>query len=273
MPVIRVEDLQDPRLADYAHATDVALKNAKRSEPGRENGLYIAESLLVLERALRAGHVPRSVLALGASEHEAVAALEAGGHPDVPVFVGPAELLGELTGYLLHRGLIAAMTRPPLPDPAELLRGARRVVVIEDVVDPTNVGAIFRSAGAIGADAVLVSPRCSDPFYRRAIRVSMGTVLQVPWTRVGEWDELGPLLHAHGFHIAALALTPDAVSLRDFERNVPERVALVLGTEGAGLTAEAIRAADTVVQIPMLHGIDSLNVAAASAVALWAVSG
>jgi tRNA G18 (ribose-2'-O)-methylase SpoU len=272
MPVIRVDALDDPRLTDYAHATDVALKNARRSEPGRENGLYLAESLLVLERALRAGHVPRSVLALGTSEDEAVAALTAAGHADVPVFVGAGELLAELTGYILHRGLIASMNRPPLPDARDLLTGARRVVVIENVVDPTNVGAIFRSAGAIGADAVLVTPRCSDPFYRRAIRVSMGTVLQVPWTRVGEWPELAPLLREQRFHTAALALTPDAVSLRDFEQRVPERVALVLGAEGEGLTPAAIAAADTVVQIPMLHGIDSLNVAAASAVAMWAVS-
>jgi tRNA G18 (ribose-2'-O)-methylase SpoU len=268
MPVIRVDTLGDPRLADYAHATDVALKKAR----GTEHGLYLAESLLVLERALRAGHVPRSVLALGASETEALKLLEESGHPEVPVFVGPGELLAELTGYILHRGLIASINRPPLPDAHALLAGARRVVVIENVVDPTNVGAIFRSAGAIGADAVLVTPRCSDPFYRRAIRVSMGTVLQIPWTRVGEWPELGPLLHERGFHTAALALTPEAVSLRDFERNVPERLALVLGAEGDGLTPEAIAAADTVVQIPMLHGIDSLNVAAASAVALWAVS-
>jgi tRNA G18 (ribose-2'-O)-methylase SpoU len=268
VPVIPVSELGDPRLADYAHATDVALKKAR----GTEHGLYLAESLLVLQRALRAGHVPRSVLALGTSEEEAVAALAEAGHPDVPVFVGPGELLAELTGYLLHRGLIASMNRPALPDPATLLAGARRVVVIENVVDPTNVGAIFRSAGAIGADAVLVTPRCSDPFYRRAIRVSMGTVLQVPWTRVGGWPDLALLLREHGFHTAALALTPDAVSLRDFERRVPERVALVLGAEGEGLTPEAIAAADTVVQIPMLHGIDSLNVAAASAVAMWAVS-
>ncbi|MDO9395597.1 MAG: RNA methyltransferase [Herbiconiux sp.] len=273
MTVVRVTGLDDPRLTDYAHATDVALKNSRRSEAGREHGLYLAESLLVLERALAAGHVPRSVLALGTSEAEAVAALAAAGHADVPVFVGPGELLAELTGYLLHRGLIASMNRPALRPVDELLVGARRVVVIENVVDPTNVGAIFRSAGAIGADAVLVTPRGSDPFYRRAIRVSMGTVLQVPWTRTGEWTELAPQLRAHGFHTAALALTPDAVSLRAFERRVPERVALVLGAEGEGLTAEAIAAADTVVRIPMLHGIDSLNVAAASAVAMWAVSG
>ena len=144
--------------------------------------------------------------------------------------------------------------------------------MIENVVDPTNVGAIFRSVAAIGADAVLVTPRCSDPFYRRAIRVSMGTVLQVPWTRVGGWGSTRTLLAASGFHIAALALTPDAVSLRSFAATAPDRLAIVLGSEGEGLTEEAIAAADTVVQIPMAHGIDSLNVAAASAVAMWALA-
>lgn len=267
MPVIEITELSDPRLADYAHLTDVALKKAR----GTGHGLYLAESLLVFERALRAGHQPRSVLALGGSADEALAALgdRAG---DVPVFVGPGELLAELTGYILHRGLIASMHRPALPDPDALLAGARRIVILEDVADPTNVGAIFRSAGAIGADAILVTPRCSDPFYRRAIRVSMGTVLQVPWTRVGDWPATRELLNRHGFHVAALALTPDAVSLRDFDGRAHERLALVLGAEGHGLTDEALAASDTVVQIPMKHGIDSLNVAAASAVAMWALS-
>lgn len=262
MSVIEITDLADPRLADYSHQTDVALKKAR----GTEHGLYIAESALVLERALRAGHRPRSVLALGNTVEEARALV--GDH--VPVFSGPPELLEQLTGYLLHRGLIAAMHRPALPTPESLLADATRVIVLENVVDPTNVGAIFRSVGAIGADAVLVTPRCSDPFYRRAIRVSMGTVLQVPWTRLGDWPSTRRLLAASGFHIAALALSPDAVSLRDFV--APERLALVLGTEGEGLTQEAIAAADTVVQIPMAHGIDSLNVAAASAVAMWALA-
>ena len=169
----------DPRLSDYARATDVALRKAR----GTEHGLYIAESTLVLERALGAGHTPRSVLALP-SWVDAARQLVG---DDVPIFTGPGEVLAGLTGYVLHRGVIAAMNRPALPDPAALLGDARRVVVLENVVDPTNVGAIFRSVGAIGADAVLVTPRCSDPFYRRAIRVSMGTVLQVPWTRVGDW--------------------------------------------------------------------------------------
>ncbi|MGO4691491.1 TrmH family RNA methyltransferase [Glaciibacter sp. 2TAF33] len=265
MPVIEISDLSDPRLADYSHLTDVALKKAR----GSEHGLYLAESALVLERALASGHLPRSVLALGGTVDEAVALVGA----TVPVFSGPGELLAELTGYILHRGLIASMHRPALPDPDELLEHARRIVILENVADPTNVGAIFRSAGAIGADAVLVTPRCSDPFYRRAIRVSMGTVLQVPWTRAGDWAATRELLSRHGFHVAALALTADAVSLRDFDGSSHERLALVLGAEGPGLTEEALAAADTVVQIPMKHGIDSLNVAAASAVAMWALSG
>lgn len=264
MPVIPITELSDPRLADYSHQTDVALKKARSSE----HGLYLAESALVLQRALRAGHTPRSVLALGASVDEAVDLVG----EDVPVFSGPPELLEELTGYLLHRGLIASMHRPALPTVEALLKDARRVVILENVVDPTNVGAIFRSVAGIGADAVLVTERCSDPFYRRAIRVSMGTVLQVPWTRLGKWSEASEVLHDAGFHIAALALEPGAVALRDFAASAPDRVALVLGTEGEGLTREAIDAADTIVQIPMRHGIDSLNVAATAAVAMYALS-
>ena len=262
--LVSIADLADPRFADYAHLTDVALKKS-----GGEHGLYLAESLLVLQRALRAGHAPRSILALGTSVDEA---LEAVADFDVPVFAGPPELLEQLTGYLLHRGLIASMHRPALPTVAGLLATSKRVVILENVVDPTNVGAIFRSVAAIGADAVLVTPRCSDPFYRRAIRVSMGTVLQVPWTRTPDWASLRALLSEAGFHVAALALTEDAVDLRSFAANAPERVALVLGTEGEGLTPEALAAADTVVQVPMRHGIDSLNVAAAAAVAMYALA-
>lgn len=264
MTVIEVSSLDDPRLADYSHQTDVALKKSTRSE----HGLYIAESALVLERAIGAGHRVRSVLALGGTVEEAAALVG----DDVPIFSGPGELLAELTGYILHRGLIAAMHRPALPTPETLLADARRVVILENVTDPTNVGAIFRSVGAIGADAVLVSPRCSDPFYRRAIRVSMGTVLQVPWTRMGDWGSASALLEASGFHVAALALTDDAVSLREFAVTAPEKLALVLGAEGHGLTPEALAAADTVVQIPMRHGIDSLNVAATAAVAMFALA-
>ena len=262
MSVVEIADLSDPRLADYSHQTDVALKKAR----GTEHGLYIAESALVLQRALAAGHRARSVLALGNTVDEARALV--GG--DVPIFSGPSELLEELTGYLLHRGLIAAMHRPELPTVASLLTGARRVIILENVVDPTNVGAIFRSVAAIGADAVFVTPRCSDPLYRRAIRVSMGTVLQVPWARLGDWPGTRTLLAASGFQIAALALSADAVSLRDFV--APDKLALVLGAEGEGLTVEALASADTIVQIPMAHGIDSLNVAATAAVAMWALA-
>ncbi|MGV8883899.1 MAG: TrmH family RNA methyltransferase [Rhodoglobus sp.] len=262
--LIEITELSDARLADYSHLTDVALKKAQSTE----HGLYLAESSIVLDRALRAGHKPRSVLALGGTVDEAVALVGS----NVPIFTGPGELLAELTGYVLHRGLIASMHRPPLPAVGDLLRDARRIVVLENVVDPTNVGAIFRSVAAIGADAVLVTPRCSDPYYRRAIRVSMGTVLQVPWTRVGEWPEARAQLVASGFHIAALALRDDSVTLREFAADPPERLALVLGAEGDGLTAEALAAADTIVRIPMAHGIDSLNVAATAAVAMYALT-
>ena len=255
----------DPRLADYSHDTDVALRKAR----GTEHGLYLAESLLVLERSVRAGHRPRSVLSLAGSVDDAVAIVG----PDVPVFTGAPDVLSALTGYDLHRGTVAAMERRALPSPESLLTHARRVVILENVADPTNVGAVFRSVAGIGADAVLVTPRCSDPFYRRAIRVSMGTVLQVPWARLGDWTSARHLLAASGFHIAALALEPGAVSLREFAVDPPDRVALVLGEEGNGLTREAIDAADTVVQIPMAHGIDSLNVAATAAVAMWAILG
>lgn len=281
MPTIEISDPADPRLADFGRDTDVLLKNGRGAQ-----GLYIAESALVLERALRVGHSARAVLALSNSVEEATALVGA----DVPVFTASADVLAERTGYILHRGLIASIERPPLPDPHTLLADARRVVILENVVDPSNVGAIFRSVAAIGADAVLVTPHCSDPFYRRAIRVSMGTVLQVPWTRVGwwagtggwdgtdwrdgtvEWPGLRELLSASGFHLAALALSDRAVSLRHFAASPPERVALVVGTEGHGLTEEALDAADTIVQIPMRHGIDSLNVAAAAAVAMWALA-
>lgn len=256
--------LEAPELQDYAKLTDVALRMVR--EP--EGGLYIAESLTVIERALRAGHQPRSVL----TSPKWLPALEGmlAGH-DVPVHVGEPEILEALTGFHLHRGALASMHRPELADPADLLRDARRVVIIEDVVDHTNVGAIFRSVAGLGADAVLITPRCADPLYRRSVRVSMGTVLQVPWTRLPEWDEAGPLLREAGFTIAALALAEGAVSLREFAATAPERVALLLGSEGDGLSRRALGAADTIVTIPMAHGVDSLNVAAASAVALYAL--
>jgi tRNA G18 (ribose-2'-O)-methylase SpoU len=262
--ITRITDLDRPDLADYARLTDVALRRV--SEP--EGGLYIAESSKVIERALRAGHVPRSVLMTErwlADVEPLVADL------DGEIFVGDAALLETLTGYHLHRGALAAMHRPELPSVESLLEGARRVVVLEDIVDHTNVGAIFRAVAGLGADAVLVTPRCADPLYRRSVRVSMGTVLQVPWTRLPEWPLGAELLRDAGFEVAALALADDAVPLDEYAASAPERVALLLGTEGDGLSRDALRAADRVVTIPMLHGVDSLNVAAASAVALWAL--
>lgn len=264
MHVIRIADLSDKRLSDYVGLTDVALR--RRTEP--EGGLYIAESAKVITRALAAGHKPRSVLLLEQWLPEITPLVEPF---DVPVFVGDQALLETLTGFVLHRGAIAAMHRPMLPSVAEVLEDARRVVVLEDIVDHTNVGAIFRSVAGLGADAVLVTPRCADPLYRRSVRVSMGTVLQVPWTRLEEWPVGAEQLHDAGFHIASLALSHDAISLETFAATPPERVAIVLGAEGDGLSRAALDASDSIVTIPMLHGVDSLNVASASAVALYAL--
>lgn len=264
MQVVPVSDLADDRLADYLNLTDVALRRV--SEP--LGGLYIAESPKVIARAIAAGHRPRSVL-LQEQWLDDLAALI--GPFDIPVFVASPEVLERLTGYNLHRGALAAMHRPALRPMAEVIARAKRVVVLENIVDHTNVGAIFRSVAGLGADAVLVTPRCADPLYRRSVRVSMGTVLQVPWTRLGEWPESASELSAAGFHIAALALSPTALTLDQFAARPPERLALVLGAEGDGLTPAAFGVADSIVTIPMMHGVDSLNVASASAVALYAL--
>lgn len=270
MSIVRIEAVDDPRLSDYVGLTDVALRS--RSEP--EKGLFIAESTSVIERALEAGHRPRSFLMEDKWLEGLLPLLEsvdAGPDGTVPVFVASREVLHSITGFNVHRGALAAMHRPRLRSAAELLDAAdaRRVVILEDIVDHTNVGAIFRSCAALGADAVLVTPRCADPLYRRSVRVSMGTVFQVPWTRIDPWPDALQSLRERGFTTAALALTDTAVSLGDFE--VPERVALVLGTEGDGISARGLAAADVHVRIPMAGGVDSLNVAAASAVALWAL--
>lgn len=263
----RIDGTDDPRVADFTGLTDVALR--ARREP--ELGLYLAESEKVVRRALDAGHAPRALLLsdrwLGPMAGLVRDVHERGGR----VLVGAEALLEAVTGFHVHRGAIASMARPVLPAVADLLAGARRVVVLEDVVDHTNVGAIFRSAAAIGADAVLVSPRCADPLYRRAVRVSMGTVFQVPWTRVEPWPAGLDAVRDAGFTVAALALRDDAVTLDALEADPPERLALVLGTEGDGLSSGAVTAADLAVRIPMAGGVDSLNVAAAAAVALWAV--
>jgi len=262
--VHRITDLSAPGLSDYVGLTDVALRRV--SEPA--GGLYIAESAKVIARALAAGHRPRSVLLLEQWLPEVERLLA---DHDVPVYIGSSDLLEQLTGFEMHRGALASMHRPVLPDPTELLAGARRVVVIEDVVDHTNVGAIFRSVAGLGADAVLITPRCADPLYRRSVRVSMGTVLQVPWTRIPEWPLGAEVLKNAGFHLAALALADDAVTLEEFAASPPSQVAIMLGAEGDGLSRQALEHADSIVTIPMLHGVDSLNVAAASAVALYAL--
>jgi tRNA G18 (ribose-2'-O)-methylase SpoU len=264
MHIERVRDAASDAVADYARLTDVTLRSVH--EP--EQGLYIAESAKVIRRAIAAGHRPRSVL----MEEKWLAGLEGSLAPfDVPVHLADPDQLEAITGYRVHRGALAAFERPEQPGPEALLATARRVVVLEDIVDHTNVGAIFRSVAALGADAVLVSPRCADPLYRRSVRVSMGTVFQVPWTRLPEWTEARGLLRDAGLVLAALALTGDAVPLDEFAVNRPERVALLLGAEGDGLSRRALAAADTVVTIPMAGGVDSLNVAAASAVAIWAL--
>ncbi|WP_425953928.1 TrmH family RNA methyltransferase [Xylanimonas sp. McL0601] len=268
--VLRIDDPADPRLTDYTDLKDVALRS--RREPAE--GLYMAESSTVIRRALAAGHRPRSFL-MADRWLDSLADVLAD-WPGVPVFVASEEVLREITGFHLHRGALAAMHRPVLPSVHELVRsarggaGARRVAVLEDVVDHTNVGAAFRSAAALGVDAVLVTPRCADPLYRRSVRVSMGTVFQVPWTRLETWPGGLRELREDGFTVAALALADDAVSLDDLAADPPEKLALVLGTEGHGMTDAAIEACDVVVKIPMAGGVDSLNVAAASAVAFWA---
>ncbi|WP_409482905.1 TrmH family RNA methyltransferase [Arsenicicoccus dermatophilus] len=262
-----ITDPDDPALVDYVGLTDVALR--RRSEP--ERGLYMAESEKVIRRALAAGHRPRSFLMAERWLTDLADLVQDAEAQGIPVHVGAHPIIRELTGFTLHRGALAAMQRPELPAVADVLAGARRVAVLEDVVDHTNVGAIFRSAAALGVDAVLVTPRCADPLYRRSIRVSMGTVFQVPWTRIDPWPGGVDLLREHGFHVAAMALSADSVSLDELAADPPPRLAVVLGTEGDGLSDRTVASVDTVVRIPMAGGVDSLNVAAASAVAMWAL--
>jgi tRNA G18 (ribose-2'-O)-methylase SpoU len=263
----RIDDLEDPRLLDFVGLTDVTLR--RRSEP--EQGLYIAESEKVIRRALAAGHRVRAYLMAERWLTELADLVQGAEADDVPVFVADHEVIERLTGFHLHRGALASMERPELPTVASVLAGARRLLVLEDVVDHTNVGAVFRSAAALGIDGVLVTPRCADPLYRRSIRVSMGTVFQVPWTRVDPWPAGAAVLRGAGFTIAALALSPEAVDLDVFASTAPERLALVLGTEGDGLSGRTLAEVDTLVRIPMAGGVDSLNVAAAGAVAAWAL--
>jgi tRNA G18 (ribose-2'-O)-methylase SpoU len=267
--VIEITNFSAPELDVYARLTEAQLLN--RFEPAK--GMFIAESPKVIHRALDGGCQPVSLLMERKDiDGSAADVIERCG--DIPVFTADEELLCNLTGYHLTRGVLCAMRRPQLPEPKELLQNVNRVAILENVMNPTNVGAIFRSAAALGMDAVLLTPGCSNPLYRRSARVSMGTVFQIPWTYIGEdsadWPEKGmALLKELGFKTAALALTDDSVSIDDPALLAEEKLAVILGSEGDGLTEHTIASSDYTVKIPMYHGVDSLNVAAASAVAFW----
>lgn len=286
MQFITIDSIDDERVAAYTNLTEIQLRN--RLEP--ERGLFIAESPKVIDRALAAGREPISLLVEepwieGMSQTFDVVDKRWG--TDIPVYVASPEQLRQLTGYRLHRGALSAMRRWPLPSVEETCRDARRVAVMENIVDHTNVGALMRSAAALDVDAVLVTPSCGDPLYRRAARVSMGTVFQIPWTRIGGddkhfWPRRGlEELHSLGFTTVAMALSDDSISLDELTRrlnNSPEsadhidKLALIFGTEGDGLSRHTIAGADLTVKIPMSHGVDSLNVAASSAVAFYVTS-
>ncbi|MDD6159585.1 MAG: RNA methyltransferase [Oscillospiraceae bacterium] len=267
--IIEVRDINAPELDLFARLTQAQLRNRREAE----KGIFIAESPKVIGRALDAGYEPQALLMERRQlDGQGAELVERCG--DVPVYTAEREVLAELTGYELTRGVLCAMGRKPLPTVEEVCRNAGRVAVLESIVDSTNIGAIFRSAAALGIDGVLVTPSCSDPLYRRAVRVSMGTVFQVPWTRIGEKAEQWPgwgleKLRELGFKTAAMALRDDSVSIDDPALAREEKLAIVLGTEGDGLAVETIAACDYTVRIPMAHDVDSLNVAAASAVAFW----
>ena len=283
MRFITIDSVDDERVAAYVNLTEMQLRN--RLEPAK--GLYIAESPKVIDRALAAGREPISLLVEepwieGMADEFAF--IDEHWGPDVPVYVASPDQLRSLTGYRLHRGALSAMRRWPLPSVEEVCRGASRVAVMENIVDHTNVGALMRSAAALDVDAVLVTPSCGDPLYRRAARVCMGTVFQVPWTRIGDdvhywpWKGLEDL-KGLGFTTVAMALADDSISMDELVRRLNneqtepdhiEKLALIFGTEGDGLSRHTIANADLTVKIPMSHNVDSLNVAASSAVAFWA---
>ena len=267
--IIEISDLSLPELDVYARLTEAQLRN--RLEP--EKGIFIAESTKVIDVALRSGYTPLSLLMerkhITGQAKDIVARCG-----DIPLYTADREVLAALTGYPVTRGVLCAMRRPVQPPVEELCKNARRIAVLENIVDTTNIGAIFRSAAALNIDAVLVSPSCCDPLCRRAMRVSMGTICQVPWAYIGDdpadWPGKGiERLHALGFKTAAMALSDNSVSIEDPILRQEEKLAIILGTEGDGLSAQTIAACDYTVKIPMAHGVDSLNVAAASAVAFW----
>lgn len=266
--IITITDFYNEALDVYARLTENQLLN--RDDPSK--GIFIAESPKVIERALDAGCIPLSFLV--EDKHVETQAKELLLRcPDIPVYTAPFEVLTQLTGFALTRGMLCAMRRPALPSVSELCRTSRRIAILENVMNPTNVGAIFRSAAALHMDAILLTPGCSNPLYRRAIRVSMGTVFQIPWTffdDTSSWQDAGmQTLREHGFLTVAMALRNDSVSIDDPRLTSAEKLAVILGSEGDGLASETIADCDYTVKIPMAHGVDSLNVAAASAVAFW----
>ena len=259
--LVRVDDPADPRLGDYRDLRDVELRKHLEAE----HGLFLAEGEKVVRRAVEAGHRPRSFLM---AERWLTGLADVLDASDAPCFVVSEALAEQVTGFHVHRGALASLERTPLPSVDEVLAGARSVLVLEDVVDHTNVGAILRCAAALGFDAVLLSPRCADPLYRRAVKVAMGAVFSVPWTRLPEWYDALPDLSQRGFTTVALTLADDAVPVEEAVAGL-DRVALVLGSEGHGLSARWQAAADRRAIIPMHGGVDSLNVAAAAAVACY----
>jgi tRNA G18 (ribose-2'-O)-methylase SpoU len=267
--IIEISDFSAPELDVYARLTEAQLLN--RFEPAK--GMFIAESPKVIERALNAGCQPVSLL-MERKDIDGAACQIIERCGDIPVYTADRDVLAQLTGFQLTRGVLCAMRRPPLGSVEQILAQAKRIAVLESVQNPTNVGAIFRSAAALGMDAVLLTPGCSDPLYRRSARVSMGTVFQIPWTFIGDtiadWPEAGmQRLRSLGFKTAAMALSDDSVSIDDPRLAAEEKLAIILGSEGDGLTDTTIADCDYTVKIPMYHDVDSLNVAAASAVAFW----
>lgn len=267
--IIEITDLNFPELDVYARLTEAQLRTRMETE----RGVFIAESPKVIELALNAGCVPLSFL-MERRHLQGQGAPLMERCPGIPVYTADRDVLASLTGYALTRGILCAMQRPEPQKAEALLGGSRRIAVLEGIVDSTNMGAIFRSAAALGMDAVLLTPTCCDPLCRRAVRVSMGTIFQVPWARIGDcpadWPEAGmELLHRHGFATAAMALDERVISIDDPRLQQEEKLAVLLGTEGDGLSHQTIARCDYTVMIPMEHGVDSLNVAAASAVAFW----
>ena len=267
--IVEITDFAAPELDIYARLTEAQLLN--REDP--KNALFIAESPKVIERALNGGYEPVSML-LERKHIEGQAREVIARCGDIPVYTSEFDVLTQLTGFELTRGVLCAMRRPPLPEPEAVCAGATRIAVLKNILNPTNVGAIFRSAAALGVDAILLTPSCTDPLYRRSARVSMGTVFQVPWTylgeKVSEWPEPGMRrLRDMGFRTAAMALCDESIGLDDPRLAAEEKLAVILGTEGDGLSHATIADCDYTVKIPMAHGVDSLNVAAASAVAFW----